>query len=67
MFTKTYEQTIQYLGETAPGLEFPTKFIKWAEDQAELLYFIYSVDYDTITEDIVAAAKEAQDWEGEED
>ena len=66
MFTKTYEQTIQFLGEGAPGLEFPTKFIKWAEDQAEVIYFIYSVDYNTITEDIVAAAKEAQGFEDED-
>ena len=63
MFIKPYLQTINHLGEIAPTLEKATAFIKWADDAAELLNFIYSVDYDTITEDIVAAAKDAQDWE----
>lgn len=65
MFTKSYEQTIKFLGENSPTLDKPTQFIEWAEKMAELVYFIYSIDYDTVTQDILEASKEAQDWEDE--
>ena len=63
MFTKTYDQTVQYLGENAPTLDKPTPFIRWAEEMADLVHFIYSVDYDTATEDIIQAAKDSQDYD----
>lgn len=61
MFTKSYEQTIDYLASIAPDLANPTKFIVWVEDISDMLEFIYSVDYDTVTVDLTEAAKEYQD------
>lgn len=63
MFTKTYQQTINHLAEGAPTLDKPGAFIRWAEDMADLLGFIYSVPYDDITTDITEAVKDVQDWE----
>lgn len=65
--TKTYYQTLNHIVENAPDLLKPTEFIRWAEDMAELLSFIYPVDYVTVTEDIVEKAKEVQDYEDSED
>lgn len=65
MFTKSYRQAITLVGEISPTLDKPSEFIKWAEDIAQILSHIYSEDYDTVTEDIVKAAKENQDWEDE--
>jgi hypothetical protein len=66
MITKSYQATINYLGENAPTLDKPGAFIKWAEDIAELLSFIYSVPYDDITTDLTDAAKDIQGWEDED-
>lgn len=67
MLTRSYQAAINHLGELAPILEKPTEFIKWAEGMTDILVFIYSKDYDDVTEDIVNAAKEAQGYEGEDD
>lgn len=67
MFTQSYQSAIRYIGEIAPSLRSPTEFIKWAEDIADIMSFIYSKDYEDVTEDIVNAAKETQGYEGEDD
>ncbi len=63
MFTKSYEQTIEFLASIAPGLENPGKFIKWAEEMCDVVTFIYSCDYEQVTIDLTEATKEAQDYE----
>lgn len=63
MNTISYYAAINFASELAPGLEKPTEFIKWAEDIAELLAFVYFKDYDDVTEDLVEKCKEAQDYE----
>jgi hypothetical protein len=67
MFTKTYDQTIEHLGEISPTLDKPIQFIRWADDMTEILCFIYNADHVTVTEDIVKAAKYHQGIEDEED
>jgi hypothetical protein len=67
MFTQSYQSAIRHIGEIAPTLEKASEFIKWAEDIADVMGFIYSKDYDNVTEDIVSAAKEAQGYEGNDD
>jgi len=67
MYTKSYESTIEHLGEMSPTLDKPTQFIAWADDKAVIICFIYNEDYDTVTEDIVKAAKDFQGMEDEED
>ena len=67
MLTVSYRSAINFAAGIAPFLEKPTEFIKWAEDIAELLSFIYSKDYDKVTEDLVDKCKEEQNYESEED
>ena len=67
MFTQSYRSAIRHIGEIAPTLEKATEFIKWAEGISDLMSYIYSKDYDNVTEDIVNAAKEAQGYEGDDD
>jgi hypothetical protein len=67
MFTQSYQSAIRYIGEIAPSLKNATEFIKWAEDIADIMSFIYSKDYEDVTEDIVNAAKEEQGYEGEDE
>jgi hypothetical protein len=59
---KTYEQTLEFLGTSSPSMTFATPFIKWADNMSETLAFVYSKDYGKVIKDIVAAAKEAQDF-----
>jgi hypothetical protein len=66
-YTKSYERTIEHLAEMSPTLDKPTQFISWAEDMAQIVSFIYNEDYDTVTEDIVKAAKYHQGMEDEDD
>jgi hypothetical protein len=66
-YTKSYQRTIEHLGEMSPTLDKPTQFIAWAEDMAQIVSFIYNEDYDTVTEDIVKAAKYHQGMEDEDD
>jgi hypothetical protein len=66
-YTKSYERTIEHLGEISPTLDKPAQFISWAEDMAVILCFIYNEDYDTVTEDIVKAAKYHQGMEDEDE
>ena len=65
MRTKSYREAVDYVAENAPTLDKPTAFIKSTEDVAELVAFIYSVDYGTVTEDIVEVAKDIQNYEDE--
>ena len=67
MFTKSYESTIEHLGEISPTLDKPRQFIAWADEMAGIICFIYSADYDTVTEDIVKAAKYHQGMEDEDE
>jgi hypothetical protein len=67
MFTKSYQSTIEYLGENSPTLDKPTQFIAWADELAAIICFIYSADYDTVTEDILRAAKYHQGIEDEDE
>lgn len=66
MFTKPYYSAIRHVAELSPTLTKPTEFIVWAEDIASTISFIYGTDYDTVTEDILEASKEEQDFEDEE-
>ena len=66
MFTQSYRSAIRHVGEIAPTLEKASEFIKWAEDIADIMVFIYSKDYDDVTEDIVNAAKETQGYENDD-
>lgn len=66
-YTKGYEQTILYLGEMSPTLDKPTQFIAQADNMADVICFIYNADYDTVTEDIVKAAKDFQGMEDEDE
>lgn len=61
MFTQSYSSTIKYAAKLAPGLDTPSVFIKWAEDVADLLSYIFGTDYDVATQDLFEAAKEYQD------
>lgn len=67
MYTKSYKSTILHLGEMSPTLDKPTQFIAWAEGMAGTICFIYNKDYDTVTEDIVKAAKDFQGMEDEDE
>jgi hypothetical protein len=63
-FTKSYHSAVSFVAENAPDIEnHPGKFIRWAEDVAGILTFIYSVDYDQVTTDITDKVKELQDYE----
>jgi hypothetical protein len=66
MFTQSYQSAIRHIGEIAPTLEKASEFIKWAEDIADVMVFIYSENYDNVTEDIVNAAKEAQGYDNDD-
>lgn len=67
MYTKSYRSALEFLSDLAPDIETkPGEFIRWAEGRAELLAFIYSVDYDTVTEDLTDQCKEAQDYRDDE-
>lgn len=66
MFTKSYDQAIEHAATLAPDLTLtggPTKFFAFAETVIDLLGFIYSVDYDTVSEDLISATKEYQEYE----
>lgn len=67
MATQNYYSAIKFTAERSPTLDKPTPFIKWAEEFSDILSFIYDRDYDTVTEDLVTACKEVQDWEGSEE
>lgn len=64
---KPYFTTVQHAAELAPGLEFPTKFIQWADDISAVIAFAYDKEYDEVTEDLVEKAKEVQGMEDELD
>lgn len=63
MYVKNYFDALKHAAELAPSITKPTAFIGWAEDVAQLLAFIYAVDYNEVTEDLVEKAKEVQDDE----
>lgn len=63
MFTQSYHSTLQYAASLAPTLDKPTEFIRWAEDVAQLLTHIYSLDYEEVTVELVEACKELQDYD----
>jgi hypothetical protein len=68
MFTKSYQQVINFLAEQAPDADFyPGKVIQWAEPLSELLVFMFDKDYDDVTEDLYEAVREAQGIEDEEE
>jgi hypothetical protein len=67
MFTKPYQTAINYVVQYAPSLTNPTNFIEWAEEQAQLISFIYDMSYGTVTQDIVEAAKDEQGFEDDSD
>ena len=63
-FTKSYYAAVSFAAESAPSIErHPGEYIRWAEGVAELLTFIYNIDYDEVTTDITDKAKEIQDYE----
>ena len=59
----SYYSALNQAAELAPSIDRPTEFIKWADDMCQLLAYIYSQDYDDVTEDLVEKAKELQDSE----
>ncbi len=63
MFNKSYYEALEYAVNLAPDISAATKFIEWAEDICQLLAFIYSKDYGTVTEELFDAVKEAQEYE----
>ena len=64
MYTKSYQSVVNYLAQQAPSVEDkPGEVIKWAEPMCDLLVFIYSMDYDQVTEDLYDAVKEYQEFE----
>ncbi len=63
MYTASYQSSLNHVATLAPTLDKPGDFIRWAEDIADLLCYIYSVSYETVTEDIYEAVKEEQDYE----
>ncbi len=65
MYIKNYFLAIKHAATLAPGLEKPTDFLKWAEDTCDLLSYIFDMPYDDVTQDLVEAAKESQDYEDE--
>lgn len=68
MFTKSYQQVINFLAEQAPDADlYPGKVIQWAEPFCELLFFMFDKDYDDVTEDLYEAIREAQGIEDEEE
>lgn len=68
MYTKSYQSVVNFLAERAPIIEYnPGKVIEWAEPLCDLLVFIYSIDYDQVTEDLYEAVKDFQEFEDDED
>lgn len=63
MYTQGYYSAIDYAASIAPGLEYPTQFIKWAEDIAALLSHIYGRNYDNVTVELYDAVKEEQGYD----
>lgn len=63
---KSYTSTIHYIAELAPSLDYPGKFIAWAEDICALISHIYELDYEEVTEHIYDAVKQAQNYDDEE-
>lgn len=66
MNTQSYHSSIRYAATLAPGLDKPTVFIKWADEVSDLLSYIFGRDYENVTEDLVSATKDEQDWEEDE-
>jgi hypothetical protein len=65
MHTASYQSALNHVAYIAPTLDRPGEFIRWAEDIASLLSYIYSVGYDEATEDVYEAVKEEQGYEEE--
>ena len=63
--THSYSSAIAHAVDLSPSLDHPTEFIRWAEDISELISFIYYVGYDTVTQDLYQAAREAAGLESE--
>lgn len=61
MYVKNYFDALKHAAEMSPDLGKPTAFINWAEDIAQLLAYVYAMDYEEVTQDLVDAAKEVQD------
>ena len=59
----SYYSALNQAAELAPSISRPTEFIHWAEDICQLLSYIYSQDYNEVTEDLVEKVKEHQDSE----
>jgi hypothetical protein len=67
MLTISYRSAIEKAADLSPSLDKPGEFIKWAEDIAELISAIYITDYDQVTEDLLEAAKNEQEYDDVED
>lgn len=67
MFTQSYDSVIEHSASLSPSLDYPTEFIRWAEDVCQVISFTFSVAYETVTEDLFKAAREAAGLEDEED
>lgn len=67
MLTVPYTSAITKAVQLAPSVSRPTEFIRWAEDICELITYIYSKEYATVTQDLVDAAKESEDIEDNEE
>ena len=59
----SYYSALSKAVDLAPDINKATEFIKWAEDICELITYIYSKDYDEVTEDLVKKVKESQEDE----
>lgn len=67
MSNASYFSAINHAAEISPGLDRPGDFIRWAEDICQLISHIYSVPYETVTEDLYNRAKDDQGYEDYED
>jgi hypothetical protein len=67
MSTHSYHSVIEHAASLHPSMDRPTEFIRWAEDICELISFTFYVDYEIVTEDLFAAAREAAGIEEDED
>lgn len=56
----TLHRTIHRAASLAPSLDTPSDFIRWAEDICEIITFAFDADYDDVTEQLYAAAREEQ-------
>lgn len=62
----SYYSAVEHIAELAPSLDKASEVIQWAEPICDLLSFIYTKDYDTVTVDLYEAVKENQGYEDED-